>query len=156
MDAAHRPPGPVNPEALQEALRAFGASPSGAPTSEMAALAQRMGLTASPPVEGAAFAGMQYVLIRLHEQDIAFPAPHVIGVERVTEVTPVPNTVAWVLGIANLRGAITSVVDLRAFLGIAPAQWTRPPASWSPARKRCLSVFWWTASPNFACCVMSI
>jgi purine-binding chemotaxis protein CheW len=132
MDAARRPGGPVNPEALQEALRAFGSPASGAPssaapTAEMAALAQRMGLPAASTTAGAAIVGMQYVLIRLNEQDVGFAASQVIGVERVTEVTPVPNTVAWVLGVANLRGAITSVVDLRAFLGVAPAQWT--PAS---------------------------
>jgi purine-binding chemotaxis protein CheW len=42
------------------------------------------------------------------------------GVERVSDITPVPNTVPWVLGVLNLHGAIVSVVDLRSFFGMPP------------------------------------
>lgn len=33
-------------------------------------------------------------------------------------VLPVPHTQAWFLGVANLRGALTGVVDLAGFLGL--------------------------------------
>ena len=39
-------------------------------------------------------------------------------VERLGDVTPVPNTVDWVVGVVQLRGSIISVVDLAAFLGL--------------------------------------
>ena len=113
----------VNAEMLQQALRAFGASNNPAQTAELAALAQRMGLHTPPAAPtGAtnidATRGTQYVVIALGDNEIALPAAHVSGVERVGDLTPVPNTVSWVLGVANLRGAITSVVDLRVFLGL--------------------------------------
>ena len=124
MDNGQRSGSQVNAEMLQQALRAFGASNNPAQTAELAALAQRMGLN-TPAVAtptGAtnidATHGTQYVVIALGDNEIALPAAHVIGVERVGDITPVPNTVACVLGVANLRGAITSVVDLRHFLGL--------------------------------------
>jgi chemotaxis signal transduction protein len=116
----------VNAEALQQALRAFGAqgvsSASPAQAAELAVLAQRMGLPtptpAVPQAPTAAAAGPQFVICALGGLEIALPAAHVSGVERVGDITPVPNTVAWVLGVANLRGAITSVVDLRQLWGL--------------------------------------
>lgn len=116
----------VNAEALQQALRAFGAQgvsgASPAQAAELAALAQRMGLPTATPVAPqapvAAASGPQFVICALGGIEVALPAAHVSGVERVGDITPVPNTVAWVLGVANLRGAITSVVDLRQLWGL--------------------------------------
>ena len=114
----------VNPDALQEALRAFGGGGGTAPQSaEIAALVQRVGLGGTngmPAVAGSGEAprGPQFVVIALAGAEMALAAAHVGGVERVTDITPVPNTLPWVLGVANLRGAITSVVDLRRFLGL--------------------------------------
>ncbi|MBA3827270.1 MAG: purine-binding chemotaxis protein CheW, partial [Ktedonobacterales bacterium] len=62
--------------------------------------------------------GPQFLVVALAGTEVALPANNVAGVERVSDITQVPNTVAWVLGVANLRGAITSVVDLRGFLGL--------------------------------------
>ena len=124
MDNGQRPPNGVNAEMLQQALRSFGTGNAPASSAELAALAQRMGImlptpggVASPAV---AAAGTQYIFVTLQPIEMAWPAPQVVGVERVSEVTPVPNTVPWVLGVANLRGAITSVVDLRRFFGLSP------------------------------------
>ncbi|GEM_PF-393745 len=47
----------------------------------------------------------------------ALPSEATQGLERITEITPVPNTVDWVLGIMQALGVIVSVVDLRRFLG---------------------------------------
>ncbi len=66
-----------------------------------------------PPV-----VGEQYLVFSLHEQEFAVKAELVQGVERPMYITPVPNVVSWVRGVVNLRGAIASVVDLRAFLGL--------------------------------------
>lgn len=61
-------------------------------------------------------AGEQYLVFSLLEREFAFQAEHIQGVERLVDVTPVPNVAAWVRGVINLRGSIASVVDLRAFL----------------------------------------
>jgi len=61
-------------------------------------------------------AGEQYLVFSLLECECALKAEHIQGVERLVDVTPVPNVVPWVRGVMNLRGSVASVVDLRAFL----------------------------------------
>lgn len=62
--------------------------------------------------------GDQYLVFLLREREFAVKAELVQGVERLIDITPVPNIVSWVKGVINLRGSITSVVDLRMFLGL--------------------------------------
>jgi purine-binding chemotaxis protein CheW len=66
----------------------------------------------------------QQIVFALHDAECALPAEAVQGVERLTDVTPVPNTISWVLGVVQLRGSIFSVVDLRGFLGLPSAPLT--------------------------------
>lgn len=40
--------------------------------------------------------------------------------DRVPKITMVPRTPAWLRGVANLRGDVLSVVDLRVWLGLDP------------------------------------
>jgi purine-binding chemotaxis protein CheW len=63
-----------------------------------------------------AVAGEQYLVFSLLECECALKAEHIQGVERLVDVTPVPNVAPWVRGVINLRGSIASVVDLRSFL----------------------------------------
>lgn len=110
--------GTLTPEMLtQLAQRAGLTSPA-----QIANLAQMMGMGTSAPAEGEV---PQHIVFALGEADCAFPAEAVQGVERITDITPVPNTVSWVLGVLNLHGAITSVVDLRGFFGM-PSQGITP------------------------------
>ena len=119
-------PPAMNAEKLQEALRAFGSTNGATPpsTGEMAALVQRLGVPMAAPGGQAAvpgpptMVGPQYVFVILGDMEMAWPAAQVVGVERLVDITPVPLTKAWVLGVANVRGTITSVVDLRLFLGL--------------------------------------
>jgi purine-binding chemotaxis protein CheW len=60
--------------------------------------------------------GEQYLTFSLLEREFAFKAEHIQGVERLADVTSVPNLAPWVRGVINLRGSIASVVDLRSFL----------------------------------------
>jgi len=69
--------------------------------------------------------GEQYLFFLLAGQEYALKAEFVQSVERPMNVTPVPNTAAWVLGVVHLHGAIVSVVDLRALWGLG----TIPPSS---------------------------
>ncbi len=63
-------------------------------------------------------AGEQYLVFSLADREFAVKAEFVQGVERLVDVTPVPNVVPWVRGVMNLRGSIISVVDLRMFLDL--------------------------------------
>ncbi len=68
-----------------------------------------------------AVVGEQHLVFSLNDQEIAVKAELVQGVERLMNVTPVPNIASWVRGVVNLRGSIASVVDLRAFLDLEPS-----------------------------------
>jgi len=65
-----------------------------------------------------ALSAEQYLVFSLVEREFAIKAAYIQGVERLADVTPVPNVVSWINGVINLRGSIASVVDLRAFLGV--------------------------------------
>jgi len=60
----------------------------------------------------------QYIIFSLAESEYAVPAANVREIGEPPNVTPVPNVPDWVLGVANLRGDILSLVDLRLFLGM--------------------------------------
>jgi purine-binding chemotaxis protein CheW len=64
--------------------------------------------------------GEQYLVFALLDVECALKAEHIQGVERLIDVTPVPNVASWVSGVINLRGSIASVVDLRTFLDMEP------------------------------------
>jgi twitching motility protein PilI len=56
-------------------------------------------------------AGGSYWLFKLDETDEVLPLP---------EISPVPLTRPWYLGLANIRGVMANVVDFGAFLGAEP------------------------------------
>jgi purine-binding chemotaxis protein CheW len=64
----------------------------------------------------------QHVLFTLADTQYAVPISNVVEIGRPLEVTPVPNVPSWVLGVANLRGEVVSMVDLRSFLGLEPLE----------------------------------
>src|SRR5438128_1275588 len=72
--------------------------------------------TDGPPAAPPGVVGEQYLIFSLVEREFALKAEHIQGVERLSDITPVPNIASWVNGVINLRGSIASVVDLRAFL----------------------------------------
>lgn len=125
--------------ALREALRALGPAAGRAGSlgslspQQLADLAQRAGLSggvadlarvAGLDLSGAGGApavavGPQYVVFSVGGVECCVAAEAVQMVERLSDVTPVPNTVSWVLGVVQLRGNIVSVVDLASYLGLA-------------------------------------
>lgn len=62
---------------------------------------------------------MTYVVVRLGGERFALPMDAVAEVGRMPSLTRVPATPAWVAGVANWRGRILGVVDVRVLLGIA-------------------------------------
>ena len=106
-------------DALAALQTLMAQSPSAAALQLQLAQAQRS-LSATSPAGNAtpAVVGEQYLIFSLADQRFAVKAEQVQGVERLTELTPLPNVMPWVRGVMNLRGSIVSVVDLRMFLGL--------------------------------------
>jgi purine-binding chemotaxis protein CheW len=76
-------------------------------------------LNPSAPPEGTPEdQGEQHLIFSLAEYECAVKAEHVQGVERLPDITPVPNVAHWIAGVISLRGQIISIVDLRSFLGL--------------------------------------
>lgn len=62
----------------------------------------------------------QYIRFTLGDVLMAVPLASAVEIGRQPRVTPMPNLPGWVLGLGNIRGEIISMVDLKAFFGIAP------------------------------------
>jgi len=62
---------------------------------------------------------MTHVVVRLGGGRFALPMDVVAEVGRMPGLTRVPGTPPWVAGVANWRGRILGVLDLRILLGVA-------------------------------------
>jgi len=62
---------------------------------------------------------MTHVVVRLGGGRFALPMDTVAEVGRMPGLTRVPGTPGWVAGVANWRGRILGVLDLRILLGVA-------------------------------------
>ncbi|MEE8391580.1 MAG: chemotaxis protein CheW, partial [Anaerolineae bacterium] len=65
---------------------------------------------------------IKLVLIRLGREIYGLDARYVYTVKPADFITHVPRVPEWVAGVVNLRGRILSVVDLRRFFGLPPAE----------------------------------
>lgn len=64
---------------------------------------------------------MSHVVVRLGGGRFALPMDAVAEVGRTPAVTRVPGTPSWVTGVANWRGRILGILDLRDLLGVDKA-----------------------------------
>jgi chemotaxis signal transduction protein len=80
----------------------------------------------------------------LDREEFGIPVTQVREVIRVSEITRVPQAPPHVRGVANLRGRILAVVELRSRLGLPPAG-TTPRSRWVvvEVRGRCSASWWW-------------
>jgi purine-binding chemotaxis protein CheW len=60
----------------------------------------------------------QLVVFSLANETYGIDSDYVREVQPLRDVTPVPCTPAFVVGIINIRGAIYSVIDIREFFGV--------------------------------------
>ncbi len=122
MAAAQRSGASTIPGNLPDARESQSGSwtPASALQSQLAQISQLHADNALPGVQPTAAVGEQYLVFSLLERECAIKAEHIQGVERLVDVTPVPNVAPWVSGVINLRGSIASVVDLRTFLDMEP------------------------------------
>jgi len=84
--------------------------------SQLAQISQSRPTSADQGAISAEVVGEQYLTFSLLDREFALKAEHIQGVERLVDVTSVPNVAPWLRGVINLRGSIASVVDLRSFL----------------------------------------
>jgi purine-binding chemotaxis protein CheW len=69
-------------------------------------------------------AELHLLTFTLDREEFGIPVTQVREVIRVSEITRVPQAPAHVRGVANLRGRILAVVELRSRLGLPPAELT--------------------------------
>lgn len=67
------------------------------------------------PASSAASAPSQYVRFTLAETEYAISIHNLVEIGRPLPITAVPNVPPWILGVANLRGDIISVISLHLF-----------------------------------------
>ncbi len=117
------PPETQNGESLKDLLKRIDTELEIPVQTEDAAAAPED--TGSAPAEapggktGWRGAGGQNIRFMLDETCMAVPLSRAIEIGRRPRVTPLPNLPGWVLGVSNIRGGIISMVDLKAFFGIA-------------------------------------
>lgn len=61
----------------------------------------------------------QFIQFTLESTFFALPLSNALEIGHRPEIAPLPNLPNWILGISNVRGEIISLVNLKAFLGIA-------------------------------------
>jgi len=65
------------------------------------------------PAEEKLTQDQQYVLFELAGQEYGVNVQQVLSIERIPEITRVPRTPDFVVGVMNLRGEVLPVIDLR-------------------------------------------
>ena len=80
--------------------------------------ARAKALARAPPPAPAADTMLELLEFRLASEGYALESRHVQEVHPLRELTPLPCTPPFILGIVNVRGRILPVVDLKKFFGL--------------------------------------
>lgn len=80
--------------------------------------ARAQALAASPPAESAPEEEIELLEFALAHERYAFETRWVEEVHALKELTPLPCTPHFVSGIANIRGRITSIIDIKRFFDL--------------------------------------
>ena len=91
---------------------------SGAPRDAQAILRARALALARPQQGGAAEGALELLEFRLAQECYGVETRHVSQVVPLGELTPVPCTPPFVLGIVNVRGRIIPVIDIKKFFDL--------------------------------------
>ena len=68
--------------------------------------------------------GRQLVVFSLANETYGVPTNYVREVQPLRDISPVPCTPSFVVGVINIRGSIYSVVDIREFFGVPQQEFT--------------------------------
>ena len=60
---------------------------------------------------------VKVIVFRLQNEEYGVPIDYVGSIERMLEITRIPNTPKFIKGVINLRGIVTPVIDLRERFG---------------------------------------
>jgi purine-binding chemotaxis protein CheW len=63
---------------------------------------------------------VNHIVFGLNGARYAVSIRSVLELDRLSPITPVPNTPEFILGVTNVRGDVVSVLDLRRLLGMPP------------------------------------
>jgi purine-binding chemotaxis protein CheW len=66
---------------------------------------------------------MKIVIFRVNSEEYGVDVSLIKSIERMTEVTRVPNVNEYIIGVMNLRGSVIPVVDLRKRFGFQPEEY---------------------------------
>jgi purine-binding chemotaxis protein CheW len=64
----------------------------------------------------------QVIIFKLDNRHYGASIEQIREITRIGEISPVPGAPSYVLGITNRRGQVTTIIDLRSKLGIAPKE----------------------------------
>ena len=65
---------------------------------------------------------LQLVSFNIGDEEFAVDILNIQGINRMVEITKVPNTPDYIKGIINLRGIIIPLIELRSRLGMPPKE----------------------------------
>lgn len=68
---------------------------------------------------------VQLVSFHIGEEEFAVDILNIQGINRMIEITKVPNAPEYVEGIINLRGKVIPIIDLRKRLGMLPKEYDK-------------------------------
>ncbi|QDU39526.1 Chemotaxis protein CheV [Maioricimonas rarisocia] len=106
---------------------AIDATTSISPEAERRILEERARALAQKPDEGTSRSDvLEVIRFAVGEERFALATMFVREVVRPTEVTPVPGTPDFLVGVTNLRGEVLAVMDLGPFLGRAASREAAP------------------------------
>jgi purine-binding chemotaxis protein CheW len=91
---------------------------SAAPADAHSVLRARARALARPEASGAPQETIELLEFRLARDHYALETRHVAEVLPLGELAPVPCTPAFVAGVVNVRGRITTVIDIQKFFGL--------------------------------------
>ncbi len=66
----------------------------------------------------------KFVVFQLADNEYVVPVSQVQGIEKMMDITRVPNTPSHVMGVVNLRGVVTPIIDLKILLGLEKSKIT--------------------------------
>jgi purine-binding chemotaxis protein CheW len=61
---------------------------------------------------------LKLIVFQLGDEEYAIEVDYIQSIERMQPVTRIPGTPSYVIGVMNLRGVITPVINLRARFGL--------------------------------------
>ena len=95
-----------------------GSGEKGVSTEKVQAILEKRAQALARATEVETGETMQFVVFSLANETYGIPTNYVKEVQPLGDVSPVPCTPDFVVGVINIRGSIYSVVDIRQFLGV--------------------------------------